>query len=221
MSTEENKSILTHKNFGRLLFVATLAYMSYMAYGDPGVRMMFGQTINTAELIKDQIANLQGSKERLEVADSIPQDWRIQFKTQSPAPKGTIVAFVDPMCVNCRTLIAKTGEINKMGYSIDYIVAPLPGDDRVIAADAVTCAARGDQQIALLNVAGDKSWSVAPDGCSHSARYNKIDNEILSKWDIKSRPYIITPDGVGIQGDLNISTMNKVLNSKQPDGEKN
>lgn len=216
METEKkSKPILSHKNFSRLLFVGTLGYIIYMASGDPGIRMMFGQTLNSATLIKEQITSMEGAKERLAIVQSIPEDWRIPFKTESPNPKGTIVAFVDPMCVNCRTLIAKTSEINRMGYSIDYIVSPLPGDDRVMAADAVTCASKNDEQLALLNVASDKAWSVPSDGCSHQNRYKKIESTILSKWNIRGRPYIVTPDGIGIQGDLNISTLTQAL-SAQP-----
>jgi hypothetical protein len=215
MSDEKPNSILSHKNFGRLLLLGTIGYMTYAASGDPGMRMMFGQSIHAAELVKEQIANMQEAGERLKIVQSIPEDWRIHFKTQSSHPKGTLVAFVDPMCVNCRSLIAKTGEINQMGYSIDYVVAPLPGDDRVMAADSVTCAAKGDQAAALLSVAGDKAWSVPSNGCTNASRYNMIENSILSKWDIKGRPYIITPNGVGIQGSLNMGSLTQAL-SLQP-----
>lgn len=214
MSSEKETrpfSGLSHKTIGRLILLATVGYVLYAASDDPGLRMMFGQTMKSAELVKDQIVMAEDAQNRLKIIQTIPDNWRIKFNSQSAHPKGTIVAFVDPMCVNCRGLIAKTAEINQMGYSIDYVVAPLSGDDRVMAADSVTCAPQSDQAIALLNVAGDKKWSVPSNGCTNASRYDLINKSILSQWNIKGRPYIVTPDGVGIQGNLNLSTLAQAL----------
>lgn len=208
--TKERTPSGINKRIGQLMVLGSLGLLLYAASKDPGIQMMAGSVISVPQLINQKIMDAQDRRERLQMAQAIPESWRIKFDTVPPAgPDKTLIAFVDPMCSNCRMLIANTAAINKAGYAIDYIISPLSGDDRVLAADAITCAPEIKQPEILFAVAGDKPWEKVA-GCSNTEHYAVIET-FLARWGVKVRPYIVTPKGVGISGNLNTETLLGVL----------